>query len=266
MQDSEFMLVLVTLLAVVVALLVVLVAGLLRSHAEILRELYELGVDLDPDAPTGRAQPSSDRGATTIPRPRESSRPASDVAGLTPEGDAASVAIVGVQHPTLLAFLTSGCTTCVGFWSAFADPEGVRVPGDARLVVVTKGAEAESPSRLRKFTTPGLVVVMSSDAWTAYDVPVAPYFVYLDGPSGRIVGEGAAGTWEQLTGMMEQAVADAGFSTGGRRRRRHPGSARSRELRVDRDLLAAGLEPGHPSLSPRTFDELHDPGTASDER
>ncbi len=42
------MAVLVVLLGVVVALLGLLVAGLLRSHAEILRALHEIGVDLDP--------------------------------------------------------------------------------------------------------------------------------------------------------------------------------------------------------------------------
>ena len=42
------MAVLVTLLAIVLALLALLVAGLLRSHAEILRELHGLGVDMDP--------------------------------------------------------------------------------------------------------------------------------------------------------------------------------------------------------------------------
>ncbi|MBA2326358.1 MAG: hypothetical protein H0V95_06910 [Actinobacteria bacterium] len=45
------MAVLVTLLAVVVALLALLVAGVLRSHAEILRSLHDLGVDLDPSLP-----------------------------------------------------------------------------------------------------------------------------------------------------------------------------------------------------------------------
>ena len=42
------MAVLVVLLAVVVALLALLVAGLLRSHAEILRALHQLGVNMDP--------------------------------------------------------------------------------------------------------------------------------------------------------------------------------------------------------------------------
>jgi len=56
------------------------------------------------------------------------------------------VSIVGANHPTLVTFLTSGCTTCAAFWTAFADP-GLRVPAAPRIVVATKGAEAESPSR-----------------------------------------------------------------------------------------------------------------------
>ena len=42
------MVALITLLAVAVGLLSLLVVGLLRSHAEILRALHDLGVDLDP--------------------------------------------------------------------------------------------------------------------------------------------------------------------------------------------------------------------------
>ena len=149
------MAVLVTVLAVVLALLAVLVAGLLRSHAEILRALHSLGAGLDPD----------DDGSTpvhlglTVPRPSGESRSASDVQGVTPSGDTVNVAIVGARHPTLLAFLTTGCSTCSEFWSAFADPQTLRVPGDARLVVVTKGTEEESVARLSKFAHRDLVVV-----------------------------------------------------------------------------------------------------------
>jgi hypothetical protein len=202
------MAVLVTALAVVMASLAVLVAGLLRSHAEILRALHDLGVDLGPGAD---APPGTLRVLPTVPRPRAETRQAADVAGVTPTGDATSIAVVGAQHPTLLAFLTSGCTTCADFWSAFAQGDSLRVPGDARLVVVTKGEDGESPARLRKLTPRDVPVIMSSSAWAAYEVPVAPYFAYVDGPTGRIVGEGAAATWEHLVGMMEQALADAGI-------------------------------------------------------
>ena len=236
------------LLAVVVGLLAVLVAGLLRSHAEILRALHELGAGLDPD----RA-PRDARLGLEVPRDRPA-RAGADLVGVTPGGDAISVGVVGVDHPTLVAFLTSGCSTCSGFWSAFADTRRLHVPGDARLVVATKGEEAESPARLAKFAPPEVPVVMSSDAWTDFDVPVAPYFAFVDGPTGAVIGEGAASTWEHLRDMMEQALADAGFASGRRGRRR---SRQTREDRVDSELLRAGLDPGDPSLYPRAEADLH---------
>ena len=252
------MAILVTVLAVVLALLAVLVAGLLRSHAEILRELHGLGADLDPDADAdGVSRGASTTAGITVPRPRAETRPASDVTGVTPTGDATSVAVVGARHHTLIAFLTSGCTTCVDFWNAFADAAVLHIPGGARLVVVTKGEESESPARLRKFTPRDVPVVMSSEAWDAYDVPVAPYFVFVDGPNSRIVGEGAASTWGHLANMMEEAIADAGVSVR-RGRGWRADDGRAREARADRDLLAAGIEPGHPSLYPRSEADLHD--------
>ena len=199
------MAVLVTTLAVVLALLSVLVAAILRSHAEILRSLHALGVNLDPVAAS--ATPASAVGVS-VPLPRGDSRPVADIVGITPSGDAANIAVLGARHPLLIAFLTSSCSTCSEFWSAFADPR-LKVPGDARLVVVTKGQDGERPSRLRKLVPNGVPVVMSSDAWEAYDVSVAPYFVYVDGPTERVVGKGAASTWPQLAEMMDQALADA---------------------------------------------------------
>ena len=98
---------------------------------------------------------------------------------------------------------------------------------------------------------------MSSEAWTAYDVPVAPYFAYVDGPSGEVVGEGAAPSWPHLVDMMEQALADAGISTRAHGARRSRVDRRAREHNADRDLLTAGIEPGHPSLYPASETDLH---------
>lgn len=246
------MAVLVTVLAVVLALLTVLVAGLLRSHAEILRALHALGVSLDPDD----AVPTiANNGAVHVPRPRAEPRHAVDISGNTPTGDATSIAVVGARHSTLLAFLTSGCSTCAEFWSALSERE-LGVPGDARLVIITKGEEAESPALLRKFAPADVPVVMSSATWEAFDVPVAPYFAFVDGPSGAIIGEGAAGTWPHLVGMMEQALADAGAST--KRGWRRSGDGHAREERADRDLRSSGIEPGHPSLYPASESDLHE--------
>jgi hypothetical protein len=247
------MAVLVTLLGVVIALLGVLVAGLLRSHAEILRALHELGVDLDPQrADTGGT--SATVAAPTVRRNETRRRPerrARDVAGTTPRGDALQVAVDGVGHLTLLAFLSSGCRTCGGFWDAFGDG-ALEVPGDARLVIVTKGPGAESVAGVDRLAPGTVPVLMSDDAWDAYDVPVAPFFVLVDGESSTVLGEGAASTWDQVTALLVTALGDAGLlDRRGRLRRGTParlGAEAAREARADRDLLASGIAPGDPSL------------------
>jgi hypothetical protein len=254
------MAVLVVLLAVVVALLGLLVAGLLRSHAEILRALHQLGVDMDPSRPedvrTGLAEPTVRAGAggdavRSASVPKRPTRGAVDIAGTGPDESAVSISVTGRARLTLLAFLSSGCGTCHLFWDAFGSAE-LTVPGDARLVVVTKGTDTESPAMVRKLAPDAVTVVMSSDAWEAYDVPVAPFFVLVDGGSGSVVGEGAASTWEQVTSLLHNALDDAGLlDRKGRLKAGVQPRARAdvtRERRVDRDLLAAGIAPGDQSL------------------
>ena len=220
------MVVVVTLLAVAVGLLGLLVAGLLRSHAEILRALHDLGVDLDP----GRRP----RGAHATLAPPHSAGAVADVTGTDPSGSPQHVAVAGVSHATLLVFLSTTCLTCREFWTAFADAT-LQVPSDARPVLVTRGSEAESPSAVRKLAPPTVHTVMSSETWQAYHVPGAPYFVLVDGSRSRVIGEGTATSWERVQELMGQAIADA------------------REGRnVDAELRAAGVEPGDPSLYPET--------------
>ena len=190
-------------LAIAVLLLGVLVAGLLRSHAEILKALHELGagLELDRSGPvpvTIEGVRAARTGDVEVP---------DAVTGTTLDGESVAVALsAGV--PVLLAFLSSGCTTCQAFWSAFADP-GLRVPGDARLVVVTKSLSEESPSARAARAPGGLTLLTSSGAWEAFAVPGSPYFVLVDG-AGRIVGEGSAATWPAVSTLMGQAHADAG--------------------------------------------------------
>jgi len=256
------MAVLVTLLAVVLALLALLVAGLLRSHAEILRELHGLGIDMDPargdahdhgavttavDAPTARRDRVRSKDV-----PKRPSRSGTDLVGTSPTLDAVSVAVTGVQHFTLLAFLSSGCGSCLDFWDAFRDQGPVEIPGDARLVCVTKDPSEESVAHIQRLAPHDVPTVMSSAAWTAYDVPVAPFFVLVDGPSGEVVGEGAANEWGHVQSLLRNALDDAGLLD--RKGRVKPGARMranadiAREQRADRDLLAAGIRPGDPSL------------------
>ena len=260
-------------LTVAVALLALLVAGLLRAHAEVLRTLHQMGVNLDPAVeaqglgPQPVAPPAL--GAVGIgpvgPNPRPTpGRPDSsdlvDLTGVTPGGDALSVAVTGVAHDTLLAFLTSGCATCRGFWDAFrGDPP--EVPGGARLVAVTRGPEAESPGAIRGLTgvggpgTSSVPVIMSTGAWEHYDIPYAPYFVYVSGEAGGVVGEGVASTWDQVRTLVANAVAD-GTTEPSRRRSR---ADRQRDADVDRVLADAGIHPGDPRLYPESVRPAGEP-------
>ena len=236
------MIVLVIAEALAIALLALLVAGLLRSHAEILRALHELGASPYDETQTTHQAPTRQVRASAAPS-------ATDIVGTTPDGDGAVVGVTGAEHDSLIAFLSSGCTTCAAFWEAFTSLETLGLPANARLVVVTKGPEVESVSAVRALAPPDVSVVMSTDAWEAYEVPVVPYFVHVEGASGRVVGQGAGSTWEQVASLMGQALGDVPLPTPGVRKAR---ADADREARADRELMRAGIKPGDPSLYPPT--------------
>jgi hypothetical protein len=224
---------LVSIETVLLVILVVLVAGLLRSHAEILRRLGPADA-LDP---TGLAAPSHENGVSTAAPDRVPGATARPIAGSTPAGDALALDLSAPGAPTLLAFLSSGCTTCAGFW---ANLDQGQLPAGVETVVVTHGPDRERPARLRELAPQGVPVVMSSQAWRDYAVPGSPYFVLVD---GAIRGEGVATTWQALTSLVGDAIADAAPSQG-----RAGGTARAHA--VERTLAASGIGPDHPSLYP----------------
>jgi len=247
---------LVVLLAVVVALLVVLVVSLLRSHAEILRVLHDAGLS---HADEAAEQPAvSEFGAAPATPTGGPTPPAADLAGVTPDGEAVAVGVLGSPTPTLLAFLSSGCLTCREFWEAFGRP-GLEAPGGARVVAVTLGPEEESVGALRRLASPHVPVVMCSAAWGDKAVEGSPYFVFVDGMSGSVVGEGTASTWTRVCEMVGESVDDGALAASRRRSaqrktraaRRHLAD-RQREERADDALRAAGIEPGDPRLYPVT--------------
>ncbi len=230
-----------------VALLTVLVAGLLRSHAEILRSLHELGAGREDTVPRGPADAPFEVRPGVVGVGSALASSAYDVAGLAPGGEAALLSVVAAGHDTLLAFLSSGCLTCTTFWDAFGPGRDLGLPAGTRLVTVTRGREMESESAVRALMTEGRTVVMSTTAWENYGVPGSPYFVHVDGRAGRVTGEGSATTWDQVVRLVGEAAQDRVLRT-----RPHAGEDRGddahREARADRELLAAGIPPGHSSL------------------
>jgi hypothetical protein len=273
------MLALVIICMVIVLLLGLLVIGLLRSHADILGALHSLGAGVGDvtagrtagalavdtgGAPVAFARPDPDGPLVIGPRLAGERRSASanEVVGVSPDGEAVAIAAGGVEQQTLFAFLTSGCTSCARFWEALEDPWKLGLPAWVRPVIVTKGPELESPAALRGRATPA-AVVMSTEAWADYEVPGAPFFALVDGPSSRRIGEGTARDFAQILSMVERARVDSRSSDGagraagdgagraaGARSLRFDAADREREARNDRELLAAGITPGHESLYP----------------
>jgi hypothetical protein len=220
--------VLVACETIVLALLVVLVAGLLRSHAEILRRL----------GPPDEARPDPGGGLPDPPAVVTAHAPR-DIVGTTLGGDAVQVSLGPASPPTLIAFLTSGCAVCGNFWGDLrrGRPEELH-DRDARVIVVTRDASHESPSRLADLRPDvDVPVIMSTAAWQAHNVPAAPYFVYVEG--GLVRGEGSATTWKQIASLLRDAEHDARHANGN-----------DRTDRIDEVLEASGIGPGHPSLYP----------------
>jgi hypothetical protein len=254
----------------VVLVLGVLVAGLLRSHADILRALHELGAGVgDPTAAS--AVPATSATPTAAPVdfiPPASSPPlgaAPAIAGVTPGGDARAVAVDNSDHLTLLGFLSSGCTSCGAFWDALQDPGKLQLPDHTRVVIVTKGVDREVPSEVRSKATGRVPVVMSTDAWLDYQVPGSPFFVLVDGATGRKVGQGVASHVGQLAELVRRAEHDRGQVDTGRGRGEGSLDGPAREAAADEVLQAAGILPGDPSLYPRTLDDVFPLGHAGAE-
>ena len=243
------MTVVVVLLAIAVGMLALLVFGLLRTHAEILRALDRAGISLDGETPASSAAgagPERSEPGTSADPPS-----APDLVGTVPAGGPAKVAVTGVAHFTLLAFLSPGCRTCKRFWEAFADPDLPLPGGDTRLVIVGQDPAHDSESAMADLVPAGVKAVLSSAAWEDYDVPGSPYFVLVDGAAGRVVGAGSALRWEQLRDLLQQALDDAGLADRPGRmapRASARNSGRSRAQRADEALRSAGIGPGHPSL------------------
>jgi hypothetical protein len=222
------MVAIVSVETVLLVLLVVLVAALLRSHAEILRRL----------GPEG----SSGRESAPVAEPRSGVRadaPAPELAGVTPGGDAVKLAFDGLAAgSTLLAFLSTGCTSCARFWEDLDPARPRQLPAGLQTVIVTRGAEREQRSKLRSLAPEGVPVVMSSQAWAQYAVPGSPYFVLVE--DGAVRGEGVATTWQALSSLVQDAIEEQAELRGSDNRHR----------RIDETLTAAGIGPDHPSLYP----------------
>lgn len=219
---------------VVIVLLLILVAGLLRSHAEILRQLDRLGAGES-------SQPISP------PRPRSvgfEEAPMKTITGLTPGGAQRTLSLDHGRSPTLLAFLSSGCASCRAFWAELSGDPELPLP-HTRTVVVTKGLDGESPDKVADLAPATVDVIMSTDVWDRFRVPLTPYFILLDSDA-KVIGEGSALSWDQLLGLLRQSAADSPNPA-------HLGTS-ERARFTDARLAQSGVEPGDASLYDNPLD------------
>ena len=224
------MVALVSVETVLLVLLVILVAGLLRSHAAIMRRL-------GPEDPGDSPARSRAVQASHVPGP--ASRMAGDapaLSGVTPAGDAIGLAFTA-GAPTLLAFLTSGCSSCAEFWGSLGER---RLPAGVRTVIVAHDAERERPAKLRELAPEGIPVVMSDRGMGGLRDPGLA--VLRAGRRRRVLGEGVATTWHALASLVGDALEDQREARGR--------GGEQRAVRIDETLAAAGIGPGHPSLYP----------------
>jgi hypothetical protein len=156
---------------VAIALISLLLVAILRSHAEMIRRS-----NTNASGHTAREnhEPDASRLAPGVPHLRANLTPAYDVAGSTLGGGSLLISASGGQS-TLLAFLSSGCTTCQAFWRGLPGAARELLPLGARIVIVTKDREYESPHKLRQlYTSNSIPLVMSSNAWQEYHVESSP--------------------------------------------------------------------------------------------
>lgn len=125
------------------------------------------------------------------PRPSLVGRTAEAIAGSDPSG-APARREWETGRRELVAFLTGGCTTCGLFWTGFAAAD----PGAMPVVVVTPGPGGESRRVVASLAGDGLDVIMSTEAWLAYGVRGAPWFVVV--ADGQVAAEGSAASWDEL--------------------------------------------------------------------
>jgi len=238
--------------AVVLLGLGLLVVALLASYAGLVERVNLV----EGRAPTRSLTPPQFSGVT-----RELSDEAitiEQLVGRTPHGDDVLLPASGIQHDLLVAFLSSGCTSCGSLWEDLREHRLPVFPTYLRLVVVTRGSTEESPASIAELAPQDVDVIMSSETWEAFSTPGSPYFAYVDGKSGKVVGEGTALTWDQVLGLVATSSGDASLLSGVGRDGSKPRSDLQREEEVDQLLMQAGILPGDPSLYPEPVTHFTD--------
>lgn len=194
-------------LVAAVALLTVVVAALVRTLSATSRrlDLLERRLHREQRHEAARTAP-----ATGVPGSAASGPEADavDIRGVDPEGRALVVPLEASERPTLLAFLSTSCGSCVGFWERLRDGDLASEAPGVVPIVVTKSAAVEDADRIRSLATTDMPVVLSSEAWNDYEVPGSPYVMVVSASPGSVVTEGAVVRWSDIVTMASVVSPD----------------------------------------------------------
>ena len=102
-----------------------------------------------------------------------------DIVGVTPDGVPCHIDVLGAAAPVLLLFLSAACLGCRDLWEGLHELLA-GLAGAARLVVVTRGPEEESPEAITTLAgdapgSEGVELVMSTQAYRDYRVGGPPF-------------------------------------------------------------------------------------------
>jgi hypothetical protein len=119
---------------------------------------------------------------------------ATDLSGVGPEGAPMDVKLE--NRSAVLLFLTGSCYGCRPLW----DGAAARYRAGAHhppVVLVTPSPSTESARAIAALATGAAPVLMSSEAWHAYRVTKAPWYVRIT--DGVVTGDGPAPeSWTDL--------------------------------------------------------------------
>jgi len=114
----------------------------------------------------------------------------------------------GSDGLVLVAFLATRCDGCEEFWRGLGAGSDVGLPGSVAVVAVTRGPGTISSADVDEVATGinGAPVIMSDTAWTDYRVSGYPFFVLVDAPNRRVVGETVGFGWPDVVSMVRAAT------------------------------------------------------------
>ena len=134
--------------------------------------------------------------------------PAADIAGVSPTGTSVGVRMGEFDDLVLLAFLATRCDGCGEFWRGLRDGATVDLPVAVAVVAVTRGPGTIATADVCEVATgiSRVPVIMSDRAWSDYRVSGYPFFVLVDAPARRVVGETVGFGWPDVVSMVRAAT------------------------------------------------------------